>query len=192
MKELLLTRKRCTRASSCTMCWPRCVLSRRLRPQSGRAVRSADRLSGGAAHAAAPGDAGRASRQLRRAGAPRAGGRGRRKSGVYAECTVIGNKTEAVPGFFIPACLKLHLVWQDFVQKSGAIIPPQRTARKRAYNRKGGLCRLFHKIPRHVRGFYRGKGFCALQSGRAESAPDMSELLLGITSLDHERGRDRS
>ena len=34
--------------------------------------------------------------QLRRAGAPRAGGRGRRKSGVYAECTVTDKtKTEA-------------------------------------------------------------------------------------------------
>ena len=50
-------------------------------------------------------------RQLRRAGAPRAGGRGRRKSGVYAECTVTGKtKTEASASVFVlSGCFRIRL-----------------------------------------------------------------------------------
>ena len=72
------------------------------------------------------------------------------------QCTVNRqNKNRGIRlGFlFIPACLQAAPAWQDFVQKSEPLAPPQRTARKRAYNRKRrSMPPLFHKIPRHVRG----------------------------------------
>lgn len=143
-----------------------------------------------------PGDAGRASRQLRRAGAPRAGGRGRRKSGVYAECTVTGKtKTEASASVFFLfrlAC-KPAPAWQDFVQKSEPLAPPQRTARKRAYNRKRrSMPPLFIKSRDMCVGFYTSKDSVCPQSGRAESRPRHVRAIARHVLLDHERGRDRS
>ena len=62
---------------------------------------------------------------------------------------------------FIPACLQAAPAWQDFVQKSEPLAPPQRTARKRAYNRKRrSMPPLFIKSRDMCVGFYTSKGFC--------------------------------
>lgn len=93
-----------------------------------------------------PGDAGRASRQLRRAGAPRAGGRGRRKSGVYAECTVTGKtKTEASASVFFLFRLACKPHPHGRISSRNPSHWLRRSGQRVSAHiiEKGGLCRLF-------------------------------------------------